>query len=169
MGHYVSQLLILLIVYGRCFSINKTVERYQKKVKDLSLNTKGIQENTQCLKEDDVNMAKKIEHLEVSKRMLMGDGLGTCSIDELQQLEKQLERSLNKIRAKKSQLFKEQIDKLREEEKCLLEENRRLREQCQIEQQQSLSKQDIERIEEMRGEDEVETELFIGLPERRMP
>ncbi|KAE9614172.1 hypothetical protein Lal_00016786 [Lupinus albus] len=150
-------------------SINKTVERYQKKVKDLSYNTNGIQENTQHLMDGDISMAKKMEHLEVSKRMLLGEGLGTCSINDLQQLEKQLERSLNKIRAKKSQLFKERIEKLREEEKCLLEENRRLHEQCKIEKQQSLSKQDLQDlVGEIRSEEEVETELFIGRPERRM-
>ncbi|OIW09839.1 hypothetical protein TanjilG_20546 [Lupinus angustifolius] len=148
-------------------SINKTVERYQKKVKDLSHNTNGIQENTQHVMEGDISMAKKIEHLEVSKRMLLGEGLGTCCINDLQQLEKQLERSLNKIRAKKSQLFKEKIEKLREEEKCLLDENRRLQEQCKIEKQQSLSKQDLELVGEIRSEEEVETELFIGPPERR--
>ncbi|CAL0312692.1 unnamed protein product [Lupinus luteus] len=146
-------------------SINKTVERYEKKVED---NTNGIQENTQHLMEEgDISMAKKIENLEVSKRMLLGEGLGTCSINDLQQLEKQLERSLNKIRAKKSQLFKEKIEKLREEEKCLLDENRRLQEQCKIEKQQSLSKQDLDLAGEIRSEEEVETELFIGRPERR--
>ncbi|XP_061348257.1 agamous-like MADS-box protein AGL14 [Gastrolobium bilobum] len=149
--------------------INKTVERYQRKVKDLDRSTKGKQENTQHMKEGDISIATKIKHLEISKRKLLGDELDTCALDELQQLENQIERSLNKIRARKSELFKERIAKLREEEKCLLEENRRLREQCRIEQERSISKEKVEQVTERRDEEEVETELFIGRPKRRVP
>ncbi|XP_054825539.1 MADS-box protein SOC1-like isoform X6 [Prosopis cineraria] len=114
---------------SRCFSVNKTVERYLRKVKDRDLGTRGSQANTQ---EGAVNMTKKIENLEVLKRKLLGDGLDTCFIDELRQIEKQLEQSLTKIRARKvhwiaslqlfplNQLFKEQIEKLREEVMPLL-------------------------------------------------
>ncbi|XP_040871164.1 agamous-like MADS-box protein AGL19-like isoform X3 [Glycine max] len=158
----------LFVVYWRCSSINKTVERYQRKIEDLGVSNKGIHENTQHLKEVDMSMAKKIEHLEDSRRKLLGDELDKCSIDELQQLENQLERSLDKIRATKNQLFRKRIEKLKEEEKCLLEVNKRLREQYRIERQRCLSDQDVEFATKKEGE-EVETELFIGRPERRMP
>lgn len=36
-------------------------------------------------------------------RKLLGDELGSCAFDELQQIENQLERSLSKIRARKVQ------------------------------------------------------------------
>ena len=79
-------------------------------------------------KDDTFSMAKKIEHLEILKRSvnassarlyhlnvfslsnftikiycrkLLGDGLHSCSIHELQQIENQLDRSLGKIRARK--------------------------------------------------------------------
>ncbi|KAF7810228.1 agamous-like MADS-box protein AGL19 [Senna tora] len=132
-------------------SINKTVERYQKKVKDLSLCSKGIEDKTQhVVKEGTISMAKKIEHLEVSKRKLLGDGLDICSVEELNQIENQLERSLIKIRARKTQLFKEQIEKLRDE--------------CGIEERGSPRKEDVGAVEE------VETELFIAIrpPLRRI-
>ncbi|GAU50860.1 hypothetical protein TSUD_184650 [Trifolium subterraneum] len=124
----------------------------------------------QHLKECDINTTKKLDHLELSKRKLLGDELDTCAIDELQKIENQLERSLSKIRARKDQLFKEQMEKLREKEMYLLEENKRLFEQYGIEQDGCLSKeQDIELvIESVEGEEEVETELFIGRPEKRM-
>ncbi|KAG4933092.1 Agamous-like MADS-box protein AGL19 [Glycine soja] len=153
---------------SRCSSVNKTVERYQRKIKDLGVSNKGIHENTQHLKEGDMSMAKKIEHLEDSRRKLLGDELDKCSIDELQQLENQLERSLDKIRARKNQLFRERIENLKQEEKCLLEVNKRLREQYRIDRQRFLSDQDAELVTEKEAE-EVETELFIGRPERRMP
>lgn len=84
----------------------------------------------QPVKEDTFTLAKKIELLEVSKRFqgsfwnllrlkslliccnkqlktwiicrkLLGEGLETCSTDDLQQLENQLGRSLTRIRARK--------------------------------------------------------------------
>ncbi|KAG4378936.1 hypothetical protein GLYMA_17G132700v4 [Glycine max] len=149
---------------SRCSSVNKTVERYQRKIKDLGVSNKGIHENTRHLKEGDMSMAKKIEHLEDSRRKLLGDELDKCSIDELQQLENQLERSLDKIRARKNQLFRERIENLKQEEKCLLEVNKRLREQYRIDRQRCLT----DNVTEKEAE-EVETELFIGRPERRMP
>ncbi|XP_058763786.1 agamous-like MADS-box protein AGL19 [Vicia villosa] len=143
-------------------SINKTVERYPQRVKELAVSTKEIQENTQTLKEYDINTTKKLEQLEFYKRKLLGDELDTCGIEELQQIENQLEYSLSKIRARKNQLLMEQIEKLKKQERCLLEENRRLREQCGVEQQ------DIKVLTESELGEEVETELFIGRPEKRM-
>ncbi|KAG4930334.1 hypothetical protein JHK82_047399 [Glycine max] len=133
--------LIIFSTRGRLYefsssSVNKTVERYQRKIKDLGVSNKGIHENTQHLKEGDMSMAKKIEHLEDSRRKLLGDELDKCSIDELQQLENQLERSLDKIRARKYRI---------DRQRCL-----------------------TDNVTEKEAE-EVETELFIGRPERRMP
>ncbi|MBA0835128.1 hypothetical protein Goarm_007428 [Gossypium armourianum] len=66
------------------------------------------------VKEDAHSLAKKIESLEDSKRKLLGHGLEPCAIDDLLLLEKQLERSLSRIRERKNQVFKEQIKKLKE-------------------------------------------------------
>jgi len=43
-----------------------------------------------------------------SLRKLLGEGLGSCSIDELQKIEQQLERSISKIRAKKVSMINQQ-------------------------------------------------------------
>lgn len=80
--------------------------------------------------EEAASLIKKIEQLEVSKRLegvylflflfdnrtswlnplilnninyrkMLGEDLGSCSLDELQQLEHQLEKSVSKIRARK--------------------------------------------------------------------
>ncbi|GMN32414.1 hypothetical protein TIFTF001_003662 [Ficus carica] len=103
-------------------------------------------------KEDNFSMAKKIEHLEVSKRKLLGHGLESCSINELQQIENQLERSLSKIRAQKNQLYKEQIERLKEE--------------CGMVPLLAWSEQAVVVNNSTTQTMEVETELFIGLPER---
>ncbi|KAJ9147832.1 hypothetical protein P3X46_029949 [Hevea brasiliensis] len=149
-----------LYEFSSC-SINKTIERYQKKAKDLGISIKAVQENMQNGKEDSFSLAKKIELLEISKRKLLGDELEPCSIDELQQLENQLERSLTRIRTRKNQLFREQIEKLKEEEKILIEENTRLRAKCGLQPLDLSTTQEKQQIAD--GESmEVETELFIG-------
>ncbi|KAL9350052.1 hypothetical protein Peur_057307 [Populus x canadensis] len=148
-------------------SINRTIERYQKRARDVGISSKMVQDNIQPVKEDTFTLAKKIELLEVSKRKLIGEGLETCSSDDLQQLENQLERSLTRIRARKNQLFRERIEKLKGEEKILLEENTRLREKCGM-QQPDLSSTRKQQLLEDRQITEVETELFIGPPETRL-
>ncbi|XP_040988418.1 agamous-like MADS-box protein AGL19 isoform X2 [Juglans microcarpa x Juglans regia] len=142
-------------------SISKTIERYQKRTKDQGISSKA-QENLQHLKEDSSSLTKKIELLETSKRRLLGDSLELCSIDELQQVENQLERSLSKVRARKNQLFREQIEKLREEERCQLQENAKLREKYGMPPLNLSSKQP--EVLHGRSHVDVETELFIGPP-----
>ncbi|KAJ6339254.1 hypothetical protein OIU77_007252 [Salix suchowensis] len=74
-------------------------------------------------------MARKIEIIKMSQRKLLGKDLDPCSSEELQEISRQLEISLNKIRARKDWLFKEQIEQLQAKERLLLEENARLRKQ----------------------------------------
>nr|ABF51526.1 MADS box transcription factor [Populus tomentosa] len=147
-------------------SMNRTIERYQKRAKDVGISSRMVKDNMQPVKEDAFTLAKKIDILEVSKRKLLGDGLEQCSIDDLQQLENQLERSLTRIRARKNQLFREQIEKLKGEEKILMEENTKLREKCGM-QPLDLQATKTPQILQDRQIIEVETELFIGPPDSR--
>ncbi|XP_058745600.1 MADS-box protein SOC1-like [Vicia villosa] len=119
-------------------------------------------------------MMKKIDLLETSKRKLLGEGVGTCSLDELQRIEQQLERSITKIRVKKAEVFREQIDQLKEKEKTLVAENTRLSEKYGSFSSQRAKKDDRETIVEIEAYadqsspiSDVETELFIGLPDTR--
>ncbi|RZB75878.1 MADS-box protein SOC1, partial [Glycine soja] len=82
----------------------------------------------QHLKQEAANMMKKIGLLEAAKRKFLGEGLGACSIEELKWIEQQLEKSLSNVRARKIQVFKEQIKQLKEKEKVLLDENAKLTE-----------------------------------------
>ncbi|XP_022732786.1 agamous-like MADS-box protein AGL19 [Durio zibethinus] len=146
--------------------MNKIIDRYQKKEKDLGIGSKGVEQNMQNVKEDAHSMAKKIEFLEDSKRKLLGNGLEPCSLNDLQVLENQLERSLSKIRARKNQLFWEQIEKLKGEERRLEEENAKLRGQCGVRPRQSSTSLSDHELQTQSIE--VETELFIGPPETRI-
>ncbi|KAK4357497.1 hypothetical protein RND71_023107 [Anisodus tanguticus] len=114
------------------------------------------------LKEETSNMAKKIEILEISKRKLMGQGIGLCSMNELQEIDNQLERSLKKIRTRK--------------EKLLLEENAKLSEkyglrpkQAALEPQasptQPAQQKEMANCSHNIQNSEADTDLFIGLPD----
>ncbi|XP_004245665.1 agamous-like MADS-box protein AGL19 [Solanum lycopersicum] len=149
-------------------STNKTIERYQKNEKSLGrLNRKLTDQlTTEHLKEEVATMTRKLEFLEDSKRKLLGHGLESSTFDELQKVEEQLEKSLSNIRARKNLLFKEQIAQLKEEEKILLKENVDLKKKCQV---LPLTLTPVPLVEKdvERQIMEVETELFIGLPETR--
>ncbi|KAL5565411.1 hypothetical protein UlMin_028575 [Ulmus minor] len=57
---------------------------------------------------------------------LFGKGLGSCYIKDLQQVEQQLERSVSKVRARKTEVLKQQIEHFKETEKSLVAENAKL-------------------------------------------
>ncbi|CAL5401132.1 unnamed protein product [Camellia sinensis] len=110
--------------------MQETIQRYQRHTKDVQTDNSSVEENMQHLKHEAADMAKQIELLEVAKRLdgrkLLGEDLGSCTMEELQQIELQLERSVSRVRAKKMEVFMEQIDQLKEKEKVLTAENANL-------------------------------------------
>ncbi|CAK8560929.1 unnamed protein product [Lathyrus sativus] len=174
---------VALIVFsprGRLYefassSILETIERYRSHSRiNNTPTTSDSVENTQHLKEEAESMMQKIDLLETSKRKLLGEGLGSCSINELQKIEQQLDKSITKIRAKKAQVYREQIDQLKEKEKALIAENTMLSEKYDNYSSQQAKKDDRENVVEVEAYADqsspisyVETELFIGLPETR--
>lgn len=151
-------------------SMHETIERYRKHTKDIKSNNPPMTQNTQHLKHETASLAKKIELLEVSKRKLLGEGLGSCSISELQQIEQQLEKSVCTVRARKMQTFKEQIEQLKEKGKNLEAENAILLAKCEEEPRQESPEDrgNLTSITESSENSDVETELFIGPPEKRL-
>ncbi|KAI4367939.1 hypothetical protein MLD38_016560 [Melastoma candidum] len=146
-------------------SMQETIERYHNHTKDTKKGNKSIDENTQHLKDEAERMMKKIELLEDSRRKLLGENLGACTVEELKLIEQQLERSVTTIRARKTRVFKEQIEKLKEKEKALLAENAALSEKCGVETPQPRNEsQDNLSLRESSPSSEVDTGLFIGLP-----
>lgn len=154
-------------------SMQETIERYRRHARDTpTAAPKTVEQNMQNMKQEAASMMKKIDILEASKRKLLGEGLGSCSIDELQKIEQQLERSISNVRARKAQVFKEQIEQLREKEKALVAENTRLSEQCgilpRLATKDQRENQPQPYAESSSPSSDVETELFIGLPETRI-
>ncbi|XP_028117348.1 MADS-box protein SOC1-like isoform X1 [Camellia sinensis] len=151
-------------------SMQETVQRYQRHTKDVqSNNALLVEHNMQHLKNEAADMSKKIEHLEAAKRKLLGECLGSCTIEELQQIEQQLERSVSTVRARKMQVFQEHIAQLKEKEKILAAENAVLCEKYGLDLQQE-SNEDMEIVACTKTTEnlDVETELFIGPPDARI-
>ncbi|KAL2540115.1 AGAMOUS-like 42 [Abeliophyllum distichum] len=165
--------LIIFSQKGRLFqfsssNIENTIEKYleqaKKKETTTDVNTE-VQQHVQYLKHETALMAKKIELLESSKRKILGQGLGTYSTEELEDIENQLEKSLKNIRARKTELYKEDIEKLKAKEKYLCKENTRLREKFGIKPRQTPEKEkEIASCGQSSVSVEVVTDLFIGLP-----
>ncbi|XP_011629010.1 MADS-box protein SOC1 isoform X1 [Amborella trichopoda] len=148
------------------FSMQKTIERYQRYSKEVGMNGKILEQSMQHWKYEAATMAKKIELLEFSKRKLLGESLDSCSVEELQHIESQLERSLSSIRGRKTAMLMEQIEKLKEKEKVLSAENAMLSEKCGIPQTplRDNRKSTVSYITSSEHVD-VETDLYIGRPE----
>ncbi|AES80026.2 putative transcription factor MADS-MIKC family [Medicago truncatula] len=144
-----------------------TIERYRRNTRSAQPMQRSDEQNMQNLKHETASLMKKIELLEASKRKLMGEGLGSCSLDELQQIEQQLEKSVSVVRARKNQAYKHQIDQLKEKEKNLVAENARLSKQPPQPQPQPTTKdhqrEDQQPYAESSPSSDVVTELFIGL------
>ncbi|XP_056159053.1 MADS-box protein SOC1-like isoform X3 [Syzygium oleosum] len=153
-------------------SMQNTIERYRQYAKEDMAKKANMEQYMLHLKHEAVDMARQIELLELSKRKFLGQGLGSCSVNELQEISGQLERSLSIIRANKDQLFKEQIEQLKAKEVFLSEENSRLREKYGEMEKPWQSASSVQPKEAgicslSSQSSDVETELFIGLPEMR--
>ncbi|KAL0317723.1 UNVERIFIED_CONTAM: MADS-box protein SOC1 [Sesamum angustifolium] len=146
-------------------NMQKTVQRYLEVTRERNTGIE-VEHNTQHLRHEAAVMAKKIELLENCHRKLLGHNLGSCSLEELQEIDNQLERSLNNIRSRKAQLYKDEIAKLQAKEKRLLEENERLCEKMGLKQRHEKGKE-IGSCSQSTQSSEVVTELFIGLPTTR--
>ncbi|KAF8008619.1 hypothetical protein BT93_K2322 [Corymbia citriodora subsp. variegata] len=146
--------------------IKKTIDRYRRSTYDMDTYKTNMEQHILHLKQETTDMERKIELLEVSLRKLSGHGLGSCSIDEIQMIGDQLERSLSSIRARKAQLFNDQIQQLQTKESSLREENAKLLAKCLANPGQSIAHPRAAAIPSRSSQStDVETRLLIGLPE----
>lgn len=155
-----------LFKFASIDQIQKTIDRYRKNAKQLHTNRIDVEQSKEQLRQESANMAKKIEIIEILQRKLLGQDLDSCSPEELHDIDNQLEISLSNIRARKTQLFKEQIEQLQAKERLLLMENARLTKQPL--QQSTQSNQVVSYLSSCsKSSDIVETDLYIGLPQMR--
>ncbi|XP_074567055.1 MADS-box protein SOC1-like [Curcuma longa] len=164
---------VALIVFssrGRLYefassSIEKTRDRYLIRTKNVNIKPSTTSHNTQP---EATNIMKKIKLIESHRRKLLGESLGSCSEEELQDLGNQLEESLKQIRKRKQSILFEQIANLKEKERGLLNENSALRGKLNGGRLLQFSTSEVAHDDQdAEGITEVETELTIGRPGTR--
>ncbi|KAG6478293.1 hypothetical protein ZIOFF_061728 [Zingiber officinale] len=147
-------------------SIEKTMDRYLIHTKNVNVKPSAADHDTQNWKHETTNFVKKIELIESHRRKLLGECLGSCSVEELQELGNQLEESIRQIRKRKQTMLSDQIADLNEKVRCLLNENNVLREKLNGGRMQHLSTahkdQDVEGITEIMSVGEVFYEVMEG-------
>ncbi|KAL9267444.1 MADS-box protein AGL42-like protein [Drosera capensis] len=107
--------------------LQKTIERYNHYVKQARIHPNGIElQKIEQIKHETASLVQKIGALAATQRKLLGQELNSCSIEELHEIDNQLEQSLRSIRARKEQLYREEIAQLKAKEQLLLDENMKL-------------------------------------------
>ncbi|KAF8378564.1 hypothetical protein HHK36_029909 [Tetracentron sinense] len=113
--------------------MQKTLERYQKcsyGALEASQPTRETQFTCGLLNQSSyqeyLKLKARVEVLQRSQRNLLGEDLGLLNTRELEQLEHQLEMSLNQIRSTKTQFMLDQLSDLQRKEQMLQEANRAL-------------------------------------------
>ncbi|KAE8687352.1 Agamous-like MADS-box protein AGL9-like protein [Hibiscus syriacus] len=107
-------------------SIGTTLERYNRCTYG-ALEPGQTEMDTQSNYQEYLKLKAKVESLQRSQRLFLGEDLGDLGSKELEQLEHQLDLSLKKIRSIKTDIMVEQLSELQRKEEMLLENNRILR------------------------------------------
>lgn len=107
-------------------SMEEILEKYKKRSKEIGIAQTTKEQDTQYSKHSKqklANMEEQIRILESTQRKMLGEGLESCSMAELNKLESQAERGLSHIRARKTEILVDQIECLKRKERLLSEEN----------------------------------------------
>ncbi|XP_050150804.1 MADS-box protein EJ2-like isoform X4 [Malus sylvestris] len=101
-----------LYEFSSSLSMMKTLERYQR-CSYSSLDANRPANETQNSYQEYLQLETRVEALQQSQRNLLGEDLATLNTKKLEELEHQLETSLNKIRSTKEQMLVEANKALR--------------------------------------------------------
>ncbi|PAN03541.1 hypothetical protein PAHAL_1G003500 [Panicum hallii] len=163
-----------LYQFASATDLQNTIDRYLNHTKGTPTDERVDEPGVEKWKYEATTLGQKIDAIEAYKRKLLGESLGSCSIQELQELELQLEKSLSSIRQRKQKKLMDQILELRQKEQKLAKENAMLRDQCKalpllllndIKGRMDAAAGGEEEADDGRMED-VETELAIGIGRR---
>lgn len=120
-----------LYQFASAADLQNTLHRYLSHTEGTPANGKVDEPGgVEKWKYEATTVGHKIDAIEAYRRKLLGESLGSCSIQELQELEAQLEKSLSNIRQRKQKKLMDQIVELRVKEQKLSKENAMLRDQC---------------------------------------
>nr|KJB79841.1 hypothetical protein B456_013G069000 [Gossypium raimondii] len=101
------------------YRMEQIIERYQK----VTGTRIPEHDNREHLYNELAVLRKETRLLQLSMRRYTGEDMSSIPYEELDQLEQELERSVNKVRERKNELLQQQLDNLRRKERMLEEEN----------------------------------------------
>ncbi|KAE8729560.1 MADS-box protein FBP24 [Hibiscus syriacus] len=101
------------------YRMEHIIERYQK----VTGTRIPEHDNREQLYNELAMLRKETRRLQLSMRRYTGEDTSCIPYEELDQLEQELERSVNKVRERKNELLQQQLDNLRRKERILEEEN----------------------------------------------
>ncbi|KAJ4744454.1 MADS box transcription factor [Rhynchospora pubera] len=116
--------------FSSCSSVHKTLERYQRYSYAISgaAAPNDVDPNNY---EEYLRLKARVQVLQSSQRNLLGEDLNELSSNELEQLESQVEKSLNQIRSKKAQVLRDEISALQRKGQMWEEANGTLKKELQ--------------------------------------
>ncbi|KAJ8493300.1 hypothetical protein OPV22_015021 [Ensete ventricosum] len=128
-------------------SIRQLIERYQR-VTNTHFEEINSQQQIIC---EISRMRDENDKLQASMRQFAGEDLASLTLNEVNQLEEQLEYSVNKVRARKHQLLHQQLENLRRKEHILEDEHNYL---CRVlaEHQAAMEHQQVVAMEHKVGD-----------------
>uniref|UniRef100_J3MAL3 MADS-box domain-containing protein n=1 Tax=Oryza brachyantha TaxID=4533 RepID=J3MAL3_ORYBR len=116
-------------------SLEETIDRYISHSQETPANKKPkelITAQVQNMESRAETLAMEIDTVEAYTRKMQGEDLESCSLQELNDLEMQLEKSLSSIRVHKQKKMMDKILQLQQQEKILLEQNAQLLRKQQV-------------------------------------
>ncbi|XWS68468.1 hypothetical protein CRYUN_Cryun04dG0092900 [Craigia yunnanensis] len=105
--------------FSEPYRMEQIIERYQK----VTGTRIPEHDNREHLYNELSVLRKETRRLQLSMRRYTGEDMSFIPFEELDQLEQELERSVNKVRERKNELLQQQLDNLRRKERILEEEN----------------------------------------------
>ncbi|XP_074369496.1 MADS-box protein defh21-like [Apium graveolens] len=139
-------------------SMGQLVERYLK--------CTGTQipehDNREQMHSEVTRIKRETLNLQLSLQRYKGDNLSSVQVEELDKLEEQLEHSINKVRARKFELFHQQMENLKRKENLLERENQEIQFWLASNQMQQRQQQEAAAVAEMEHENQqAMTELKL--------
>ncbi|KAJ7529677.1 hypothetical protein O6H91_15G061400 [Diphasiastrum complanatum] len=106
--------------------MKEILERYERNSDPLQIDA-VIPRDLEYWSREAAKAKEELDRCHQKNRHMLGEDLSALSLKELEELEQQLDSGLRRVRCRKDQVLRDQIDELTKQECFLREENRRLR------------------------------------------
>ncbi|KAJ0980149.1 hypothetical protein J5N97_008404 [Dioscorea zingiberensis] len=100
-------------------SMSKTLEKYKKCTYSSSEGVVQANDTQQSSYQEYLKLKARVEALQRAQRNILGEDMDALSLNDIEQLEKQVELSLRHIRSTKTQLMLDQLGDLKRKEQIL--------------------------------------------------